>query len=132
MNTCKMICSNHAGKVALNPFCTSGGGIRVHCTGATSFQKLPKLWCVRMKKEIWELFNGIENRVCTSYYTLMFGKRLTIFTLNPDSNSLPEIESGDKEDSANAFCMWIQPVTSQGELVCQENNNLKFVLKTLL
>lgn len=77
---------------------------------------------------------GIKNRVCTSYYTLMFGKKLTTFIINPDGNLFPGIERAGKEDLANEFCTWTKPVTSHGEVrVCQEKgNSLKFVLKSIL
>lgn len=52
----------------------------------------------------------------------MFGKQLTIFTI--DSNLLPEISRGDKEDLANDFCRWTESVTRHGEvLVCQGNGS---------
>lgn len=45
-----------------------------------------------------------NNKACTSNCTPVFGKQLTVFIIDPDSNVLPEIERSDEEDLVNDFC----------------------------
>lgn len=45
-----------------------------------------------------------NTKVCASNDTPAFGKQLTIFVIDPDSDVLPEIERSDEEDLVNDFC----------------------------